>query len=76
MIFSFLMPWALLVGVIPHAHSLSSPTQVKVGSAMPARTVLETKFLLSDYGWVLEPRKLSKRDQLALLLTNRLDGGQ
>lgn len=76
MIFSFLMPWALLVGVIPHAYSLSSPAQVSAGSAVPARTTLETKFLLSDYGWVLEPRKLSKRDQLSLLLTNRLDGGQ
>ena len=76
MMLSLLVSWAFLVSIIPQALPLSDPATAKPTSATPSRTVLESKFLLSDYGWTQPPRKLSKREQLALALTQCLDGGQ
>lgn len=40
------------------------------------RTASETNFILYDYGIWLEPKKLSRRERLALALTNLADPGQ
>ena len=41
-----------------------------------ARTISESNFILYDYGIWLEPKKLSRRENLALALTNLADPGQ
>lgn len=69
------LTWAFLMGPIPHAFSLS-PSSIKDAAAKPPITVLESKFILMDYGLFLEPRKLNKREHLALALTNWLDDRQ
>lgn len=69
------LTWAFLIGPIPHAFSLS-PSSINEAAAKPPITVLESKFILMDYGLFLEPRKLNKRELLALVLTNWLDDRQ
>lgn len=40
------------------------------------RTASETNFILYDYGVWFEPKRLSRRERLALALTNMADPGQ
>ena len=40
------------------------------------RTISESKYILYDYGVWLEPKKIGRREQLALALTNLADPGQ
>lgn len=40
------------------------------------RTVSETNFILSDYGVWFEPRKLGRKERLALAFTNLAETGQ
>ena len=40
------------------------------------RTASETNFILSDYGVWIEPRKLGRKERLALAFTNLAETGQ
>jgi hypothetical protein len=40
------------------------------------RTASETNFILSDYGLWFEPRKLGRKERLALAFTNLAETGQ
>ena len=40
------------------------------------RTASETNFILSDYGAPFEPRKLGRKERLALAFTNMAESGQ
>lgn len=44
--------------------------------AQVVRTASETNFILSDYGVWLEPRKLGRKERLALAFTNLAETGQ
>ena len=61
--------------LIPQVLSFALP-ESKVAERHPQITEAESKFILMDYGMRLEPRKLNKRERLALALTNWLDDGQ
>ena len=41
-----------------------------------ARTNSESNFILSDYGVWFEPRKLGRKERLAIALTNLAETGQ
>jgi hypothetical protein len=75
MIPMILISWLLLMVPIPQVLSFGLP-ESKVAERHPQITVAESKFILMDYGMRLEPRKLNKRERLALALTNWLDDGQ
>lgn len=48
----------------------------KTKKADVARTISESNFILSDYGVWFEPRKLGRKERLALALTNLAETGQ
>ncbi|PUE34864.1 hypothetical protein [Limnohabitans sp. Jir72] len=56
---------------VGHSHLSLKAKQSEV-----IRTAPETNFILYDYGIWLEPKKLSRRERLALALTNLADPGQ
>jgi hypothetical protein len=75
MISMILISWLLLMGPIPQVLSFGLP-ETKDAERHPQITVAESNFILMDYGIRLDPKKLNKRERLALALTNRLDDGQ
>lgn len=75
MIPMILISWLLMLGPIPQVLSFVLP-ESKGAERHPQITVAESNFILMDYGMRMEPRKLNKRERLALALTNRLDNGQ
>lgn len=54
----------------------NSNLSLKSSQSDVIRTAHETNFILYDYGVRLEPKKLSRRERLALALTNLADPGQ
>ena len=56
---------------IGFTHYRPKSTQAEV-----VRTASETNFILSDYGVWLEPRKLGRKERLALAFTNLAETDQ
>ena len=75
MIPMILISWLLLMVPIPQVLSFGLP-ESKVAERHPQITMAESKYILMEYGMRFEPRKLNKRERLALALTNWLDDGQ
>ncbi len=75
MIPMILISWLFLMVPSPQVLSFGLP-ESKVAESHLKITVAESNFILMDYGTRLEPRKLNKRERLALALTNWLDDGQ
>jgi len=61
----------LLTGVlgIDAAYAYSDSPKHLIAGKQVARTLAETRFIHMNFGVVYEPRKLSKREKLALELT-------
>lgn len=75
MIPTIFLSWVLLMWPIPQVLSFGFP-ESKLVEKQPQITATEANFILMDYGVRLEPRKLNKRERLALALTNWLDNRQ
>ena len=56
---------------VGHSHLSLKAKQSEV-----IRTASETNFILSDYGVWFEPRRLGRKERLALALTNLAETGQ
>lgn len=54
----------------------TSQMKLKAKQSSLIRTMSETNYILFEYGLRLEPRRLSRREQLALAFTNLADPGQ
>ena len=54
----------------------SSQVKLKAKQSELIRTVSESNYILYEYGIRLEPRRLSRREQLALAFSNLADPGQ
>lgn len=76
----FALTYVLAV-VFSHIGSISSEIgfahySPRTKQAEVVRTASETNFILSDYGVWLEPRKLGRKERLALAFTNLAETGQ
>jgi hypothetical protein len=69
---------AMLLAQVGAISADIGPTQVKLKAKQSEliRTVSESNYILYEYGIRLEPRRLSRREQLALAFTNLADPGQ
>jgi hypothetical protein len=54
----------------------TSQAKLKAKQSSLIRTMSETNYILFEYGLLLESRRLNRREQLALALTNLADSGQ
>lgn len=54
----------------------SSHQSPRVKQVVVVRTISESNFILSDYGVWFEPRKLGRKERLALAFTNMAETGQ
>ena len=71
----------VLAVFLTHLGAISSELNtyqltLKANQPEVSRTISESNFILSDYGVWFEPRKLSRKDRLALALTNLAETGQ
>lgn len=69
---------AMLLSQVGAISSDSGTAQVKLKAKQSSliRTMSETNYILSEYGLLLEARRLSRREQLALAFTNLADPDQ
>lgn len=54
----------------------AAQAKLKAKQSSLIRTMSETNYILFEYGLLLEARRLSRREQLALAFTNLADPGQ
>lgn len=76
----FALTYVLAV-VFSHIGAISSEIgfayySPRTKQAEVVRTVSETNFILFDYGVWFEPRKLGRKERLALAFTNLAETGQ
>ena len=74
-------PTCVLAVVFSHIGAISSEIGFahyipRTKQAEVVRTASETNFILSDYGVWFEPRKLGRKERLALAFTNLAETGQ
>jgi len=69
---------AMLLSQVGAISSDIGAAQVKLKAKQSSliRTMSETNYILFEYGLLLEARRLSRREQLALAFTNLADPGQ
>ncbi len=69
---------AMLLSQVGAISSDIGTAQVKLKAKQSSliRTMSETNYILFEYGLLLEPRRINRREQLALALTNLADPGQ
>ncbi len=69
---------AMLLSQVGAISSDIGTAQVKLKAKQSSliRTMSETNYILFEYGLLLEARRLSRREQLALAFTNLADPGQ
>lgn len=78
MIFAFSYVLAMLftqIGVISSGIDFDH-FSFRTKQSEVVRTASETNFILSDYGVRFNPRKLGRKERLALAFTNMAESGQ
>jgi hypothetical protein len=80
MLLAVLLFWLGHLLLLEPIHTEITDNSIKsisfIGIKEPIRTHSEVRFIQIDYGVVFTPRKLTKREKLALALTNMVSNNQ